>query len=174
MVVKREDIIFESENIYYVRVSETLIEDYLKMVNDISVAKLISKNIRTYKYEDELDWINSKLEENAILFSMLEKDSGNFIGNIEMMNCNGHSAELGISITSEMQNKHYGLEGVKTLIDYGFNKLHLNEIDLIVFSSNKRAIKCYKNAGFNEYKVVKDVAIIDGESVDDIYMKIKR
>ena len=174
MAVKREDIIFESENIYYVKVSESLIEDYLKMVNDINVAKLISKNIRTYTYEDELEWVNSKLEENAIVFSMLEKGSGNFIGNIELMNNNGHSAELGISITSEMQNKHYGLEGIKALINHGFNKLHLDEINLIVFSSNKKAIKCYENAGFNEYKVVKDVAVIDGENVDDICMKIKK
>ena len=32
--------------------------------------------------EQELEWINNKLSNNAVIFSMIEKDSNNYIGNI--------------------------------------------------------------------------------------------
>ena len=36
-----KEVVFESENIIYVKISESLIEDYLTMVNDIDhVARL--------------------------------------------------------------------------------------------------------------------------------------
>ncbi len=166
--------LLESENIIYVPISMEFINDYLTMVNDINVAKFISNEIRTFSYEEEEEWIQSKLEQNAVIFTMLEKNTNKFIGNIELLKFEGASAEMGITITGEMQNKHFGYEGMKTLIEYGFNTLKLDEIRLIVLSNNLRAIHCYKKLGFIEYKVDKDVTIIDNESVDDIYMKIKK
>ena len=39
-----KEVVFESENIIYVKISESLIEDYLTMVNDIDhVARYIGK-----------------------------------------------------------------------------------------------------------------------------------
>ena len=166
--------VLDKEDILYVPLSEKYIEDYLLMVNDVSVSKFISKTIKTYSYEDEQAWIKKKLETNATIFTMIEKKSKKFIGIIELMNITTDSAELGISITSSMQNKHYGTKGIQTLIDYGFNTLNLKEITLVVFSINEKAIHCYKKLGFKEYKVVKDVAIIDNQHVDDIHMKLVR
>ena len=79
------EIVFESENIYYVKLDERLVNDYLIMVNDPNVANKISHKTRTYTYEQELNWVKSKLEENALCFSMLEKTTGEYIGNIEIM-----------------------------------------------------------------------------------------
>ena len=59
------EVVFESENIYYVKLSEKLVNDYLIMVTDPNVANKISHKVRTYTYEQELIWLNSKLEENA-------------------------------------------------------------------------------------------------------------
>ncbi len=39
---------------------------------------------------------------------MLEKESGAFIGNIELMDVNDGVGELGISIRAVMQDKGYG------------------------------------------------------------------
>ena len=36
--------IFESERIFYTKITKDLIEDYLKMINDIEVANKISHN----------------------------------------------------------------------------------------------------------------------------------
>ena len=171
---KQYKAILQSENIDYIELNIDLINDYLLMVNDQDIQKKISKKIRTYTYDEELAWVKEKLEEKAIIFSMIERTTGNFIGNIEFMKVNNGSAEMGICITPSYQNMHYGTEAIKTMIDYAFNKIKLDEIYLIVFSNNHRAIHCYKKIGFVEYKVEKNVAIIDNENVDDIYMKLKK
>ena len=65
-------------------------------------------------------------------------------------------------------------EKEKYLDEYGFNDFGLDEIILKVFSHNARAIHWYKNVGFIEYDVVKDVKKSNGVDVDEIYMKIKK
>lgn len=35
---------FESERIYYIKITKDLIEDYLEMINDIEIANKISHN----------------------------------------------------------------------------------------------------------------------------------
>ena len=39
------ELIFQSENIYYVKMSEYLIKEYLKMYNNIEIQKLLFKKI---------------------------------------------------------------------------------------------------------------------------------
>ena len=64
--MKNFELIFESENIQYVKLSEDLINEYLIMVNDPEVANKISHNMRAFTYEEEQKWVRTKLEENAI------------------------------------------------------------------------------------------------------------
>ena len=172
--MKNYNIRFESENIYYVDVSEKLIPDYLEMVNNENIAKLLSGDVMNITYEDELNWVNKKLAKNAQIFSMIEKKSKKFIGNVELMHFEGDSAEMGISITEKFQGKGYGTEAIKAITNYGFENLNLNQINLIVFSHNARAIHTYKKLGFTTYKIQKNVKNIDNAPVDDIYMKLER
>ena len=58
------EIIFESENILYVKINENLINDYLIMVNDPEVQKGISRKAKIYTYEQELEWVKEKLNED--------------------------------------------------------------------------------------------------------------
>ena len=78
--------VFESSRISFVEVSERLVEDYLAMVNDYeNVNRFIGGKHKAYTEEQEREWVRKKLEEKALVFSMLEKKSGEFIGNIELM-----------------------------------------------------------------------------------------
>ena len=115
---------FESERIYYTKITKDLIEDYLKMINDIEVANKISHNPKTFTYEDELKWVESTLRENAIIFSMIEKNTEEYIGNVEIMHINDKGiGEIGICITASKQNQHYGTEAMEAIIKYGFEKM---------------------------------------------------
>lgn len=148
-------MVFESENIYFVAVSEQLVKDYLVMVND---HEHVQKYIRR-KYvpreplteEKEINWVHEKLKEKASIFSMIEKKTGSFIGNIEFMNMNGFEGELGIAITAEKQNKGYGTEAVFAMIEYGIRRLGLKRIILKANPENARAIHVYEKCGFREY-----------------------
>ena len=142
-------IVFESENIEYVHVSEDLIDDYLEMVNDFdNVRRYISSDLTKYSHEGEVAWVKKKLDNKELCYSMIEKSSKKFIGNIELMNVHDKQAELGISITGSMQDKGYGTEAIKRIIRFAFKQLELEMIYLNVFNKNLRAIRCYEKVGF--------------------------
>ena len=145
--------IFESERILFVEVSEDLAEDYLTMVNDFEhVNRFISGKHRAFTLENEFAWVRDQLEKKAPVFSMIEKKSGQFIGNIELMHPSDTEAELGIAITGEKQDKGFGTEAVLALTDYARNQMGLQRVFLRTNPQNARAIHVYEKCGFREYK----------------------
>ena len=144
--------IFESDNISFVEVSERLVPDYLIMVNDYEhVNRFIGGLRKTFTEDQEIAWVRGKREENAPVFSMIEKESGRFIGNIELMDLSETGGELGIAITAEMQDKGYGTEAVKAFIAYAMERWGLRRIFLRTSPGNARAIRVYEKCGFREY-----------------------
>ncbi len=144
--------VFESSRISFVEVSELLVNDYLDMVNDYeSVNRFIGGEHKTYTAEQERKWVQKKLAEKALVFSMLEKKSGEFIGNIELMDVNNSVGELGIAITAAKQNAGYGTEAVSAITEYGTRQLGLNRVFLRTNPQNTRAIHVYQKCGFKEY-----------------------
>ena len=159
------EIIFESERINYCKISESLINEYLTMINDPNIGKCISSNPMTFTYEQERNWICNQLKNNELDFSMIDKETGKFIGNISLKNVKNNSAEVGITVTPKMQDKHYGTEAITAMVNYARNILKISDIYLYVFDFNKRAIKCYENCGF-----VKDGP---GKETNDFHMTYK-
>ena len=144
--------IFESTNIIFAEVSNEFINDYIEMLNDNeNVGKYFSESHEPYTVEGEMQWVKSELEEKAVVFSMVDKKTEEFIGNIELMDVKDGTGELGIVITGSMQEKGYGKEAIKALTNYGFNVLGLNRIFLRTKIFNERAIHVYKACGFSEY-----------------------
>ena len=157
--------IFASENIRFAAVSERFIKDYLAMVNDYeNVNRYIGGNNGNYTEAQEIEWVRKKLAENAPVFSMTEKESGRFIGNIELMDLTETQAELGIAITAQMQNRGYGTEAIRAIINYGFEHYKLQRICLRTRPFNDRAIHVYIKCGFREYR----------RDADHIYMELLR
>ena len=157
--------VFTSENIRFVRVSEELVPDYLAMVNDWErVGKLIGSRRDPISEEKERRWVQKKLAEGAALFSMLEKDTGAFIGNIELMDIADRAGELGIAVTAAMQDKGYGTEAVRAMVEYGMDTLGLDRVFLKVFPDNARAIRVYEKCGFREYD----------RTEDDVFMEVTK
>ena len=147
--------IFESERIIFAEVSEIFVPGYLAMVNDYEhVNKFIGGayggSAHTYTEEDEIRWVREKLEEKAPVFSMVEKSSGEFIGNIELMDVTETEAELGIALTAAKQDRGFGTEAVTALLRYGFEELGLRKITLRTRLFNARAIHVYQKCGFRE------------------------
>ena len=157
--------VFETENISFVRVSESLLPDYLAMVNDIDrVARFIGRRLDPIPAEKERQWVRQKLAEQAVLFSMLEKKTGAFIGNIELMDVANGAGELGIAITAAMQEKGYGTEAIPAMVRYGMDTLGLRRIFLKVYPDNARAIRVYEKCGFREYD----------RTAEDVFMEVTK
>ena len=157
--------VFTSKNILFVRVSEALVPDYLAMVNDWErVGRLIGSRRAPFTEQQERQWVQKKLAEGTPVYSMLEKQTGAFIGTIEFMDIADGVAELGIAITAAMQDKGYGTEAVTAMVDYGMGTLGLRRIFLKVFPDNARAIHVYEKCGFREYD----------RTEDDVFMEVMK
>ena len=144
--------IFESDRISFAEVSALLINDYLVLVNDHeNVNRFLSNSGKTFTEEDEIAWVKKKLEKKALVFSMIEKKTGDFIGNIELTDVSDTEKELGIAITAKKQNTGYGTEAVASVVKFGFEIIGLQKIVLRADPANARAIHVYKKCGFTEY-----------------------
>ena len=155
--------IFESENISFVRVSEKLVPDYLAMVNDYDrVGRLLGRGRDPISEEQDRRWVQKKLTEGAPVFSMLEKTTGAFIGNIELMNVADGAGELGIAVTAQMQDRGCGTEAIPAMVRYGMDALGLRRVFLKVFPDNARAIHVYEKCGFRAYD----------RTAEDVFMEI--
>lgn len=144
--------VFSTPRILFVQVSEELIPDYLVMVNDIeNVERFLGGTHAPYNEQQEIAWVRDKLKNDSPVFSMLEKSSGRFIGNIEFMTVRDGKAELGIAITAEMQNKGFGTEAIKALLSYGVKRYALTKVVLRARPWNPRALRVYQKCGFTEY-----------------------
>ena len=58
------------------------------------------------------------------------------------------------------------------IIDFVFNELKLNRLQLEVFSFNKRGINAYKKVGFIEEGRLRQAIKVNGEYHDEIIMSI--
>jgi RimJ/RimL family protein N-acetyltransferase len=64
----------------------------------------------------------------------------------------------------------YGKEALRLALDFCWNHLNLNRVQLVVFRHNSRAIGAYAAAGFRKEGRLRKAAFIDGEWVDLVLM----
>ena len=94
------------------------------------------------------------------------------VGLHEINNIN-RTATLGIFIgNKDYRSKGYGTEAIKLILDFGFNYLNLNNIDLALMEFNKRALKCYEKCGFKKIGRRRKCKFINGRYYDSILMDI--
>lgn len=154
------------------------IEDAEKFVEwfcDFRTTDGIGKSSSIVTIESEKEWLENSLKNNDFVFSIIDLKKDELIGNCSIMNINqkDRCAEVGIFIgDEEYRSKGYGTEALKLLLDYGFNYLNLNNIELHVMSFNERAINCYKKVGFKEYGRRRESYFLNGKYYDRIGMDI--
>ena len=154
------------------------IDSFLKWFNDPEITQYLTMYRPMTRMEEE-DWFeNLKNRENSIHFAIvilaedgLEKLIGNCgIHNIDWKNRVG---EVGIVIgEKDYQNRGYGTEVIELLLEYGFNTVNLNRIELYVYDYNIRALRSYKKAGFTEEGRKRQFMWIKGKYYDAIIMSI--
>ena len=159
--------VFSSDRIDFMPVSEDLIPEYLVMLNDTErVQRYITRHVRQYDEAAEREWVRGKRESHAPIFSMIERATGRFIGNIEYMDRMGDAADLGIAITAAQQDKGFGSEAIRRFLTFGFEQLGLEEVRLNVFDDNPRAFHVYEKCGFT--------LAGPGREEGDLYMTARR
>ncbi|MHA2289133.1 MAG: GNAT family N-acetyltransferase [Promethearchaeota archaeon] len=154
------------------------IDLFLKWFNDPEITQylLMYKPI-TRDWEEV--WFDAlKQKEDMVHFSILlldQEDPEKIIGNCAIHNIDNknRSCTCGITIGEKnYQNKGYGTEAMEMLVEYAFNTLNMNRMELSVWEFNTRAFKAYQKVGFVEEGRKRQARYHNGKYYDEIIMAI--
>jgi len=158
------------------KLQEDDLKKSLLWLKDPTVNKFLSQNFRELTEEQELKWYNfMQSSENDLVFAILDKKTGQHIGNCALHKINNwkRNCELGIVIGDKHYWNHgFGTDAVKCLVDFAFSHLSLNSVKLNVYQYNKRAMQAYIKCGFRITGRQKKNHLYDGEYWDTIIMEI--
>lgn len=163
------------ERVYLSPVNTDDVEKYTKWMNDFEVTDYIGRSSALLTLPAEQAFINSMVESRNYLFSIVKNEDDMLIGNISLLDVNhiNRSATIGILIgEAEERNKGYGTEAINLLLDFAFNYLNMNSINLTVLAINERAKRCYEKVGFKEVGRQRKNKFVNGKYYDTIHMDI--
>lgn len=146
-------------------------------VNDVAAAGLDMAYRPVDMMAHQQWWDSLGKDATRVVFAVRKATEPTIVGYIQITGINSvhRSAELGIRIGDEKnRGQGYGKEALRLAVDFCWNHLNLNRVQLIVFKHNSRAINAYKAVGFKKEGLLRKAAFIGGEWVDLILMAALR
>jgi len=146
-------------------------------VNDVAAARLDFSYRPIDMMTHQQWWDSLSKDPTKVMFAIRKTTEPAIIGFVQIIGINAvhRSAELGIRIGEEKnRGQGYGKEALRLAVEFCWNHLNLNRVQLIVFKHNHRAIGAYKAVGFKKEGLLKKAAFIGGSWVDLILMAALR
>lgn len=75
-------------------------------------------------------------------------DNNTYMGTVSLKDINYDTAEFAITMRKTAMGKGYATEGMRQILNLGFNDLNLNTIYWCVSKNNHRAVKFYDKNGY--------------------------
>ncbi|MCR8644454.1 GNAT family N-acetyltransferase [Paenibacillus sp. N1-5-1-14] len=151
-----------------------------KWVNNYEITKNLSDAfLYPMTIEATEKRLNGKLEGKPDMqgFVIADKETEEYLGQVDLFSIDwkNRNAILGIvlAVTSD-QNKGYGTESIKLMLNFAFQQMNLYRIQLHVNPKNAIAIHCYEKCGFQHEGRLRSHRFTEGEYGDDLIMGILR
>ncbi|MFD1851817.1 GNAT family N-acetyltransferase [Oceanobacillus bengalensis] len=106
-------------------------------------------------------------------FSICLVNGDGLIGDLSVLEIDENNKKAGFRIALHKRdylNKGYGTEAVQLALQFSFENLNLNRLQLEVFSHNIRGIKSYEKAGFKKEGIIRESLYIKNQYSDEIIM----
>ncbi len=126
----------------------------------------------------ETQWkrIEQRMQDRSVVFfTICKKETDEAIGTTSFVRIDwvGRMATFYIAIAEkENWSKGYGKEATQLMIDYAFNTLNFNRVQLHVSVENERAIKAYEKVGFVKEGTLRQAMYFDNHYIDFYLMAI--
>ena len=130
-----------------------LSDKYVNWMNDKDV-NIYMESGGDYTIEKLKVFLREQQKNQILFWAIIKKDTQKHIGNIKIdpINLETKSGEYGIMIGDKSEwGKGYAIEASSTIMNYCFNEIGLNKINLGVNKSNKNAIRLYDKLAFVRY-----------------------
>ncbi len=155
---------------------ESDLEAYLAFLQDPEMNRFTGSQ-QEFTREQIVNWLKKigVQNEDRVDFIIVHKESGELLGEVVLNEIDpvNRSANIRIAIQgTNHRGKGYGTEAMNLMLRYGFDVLKLHRIHLGVYTFNPRAIHVYKNIGFKQEGLQRDVLYLNGEYHDMIIMAI--
>lgn len=150
------------------------VERYTEWVNDLEIGQFVLFSAEVLDISKERAALQD-LMTNSVSFAIIEKDTNKVIGNCSLHNINEvhRHAQFGIFIGEKtFWNQGIGTEATTLILDFGFNILNLNNINLEVADYNKRAAASYVKTGFQYVGKRSKYAFMAGQYHDVLIYEI--
>jgi len=127
-----------------------------------AVSELLDGYMRRYEQGDYYRWVID------------EKNGARSIGQIAffLVDPKNHFAEIEYCIGVEFQGKGYATEATRAVIEYGFQKMGLNKVQICHNARNPRSKRVIEKCGFTHEGTLRDYFYMDGDFVDRLYYSI--
>ena len=128
------------------------------------VAELLKKYIESYDKPDYYRW------------AIVLKETNECIGQIAffLIDNKNHFGEIEYCIGKEFQRKGLATECTEALIDFGFEKIQLNKIQICHKANNTPSKRVIEKCGFKYEGTLRDFFYMDGKYIDRLYSSILR
>jgi len=146
-------------------------------INDVAAARLDFAYRPVDAMAHQQWWDSLGKDATKVVFAIRKMTETAIIGYVQITGINSvhRSAELGIRIGDDKnRGQGFGKEALRLAVEFCWNNLNLNRVQLIVFKHNHRAIGAYKAAGFKKEGILRKAAFIEGDWVDVIVMAALR
>ncbi|MCJ7488536.1 MAG: GNAT family N-acetyltransferase [Thermoplasmata archaeon] len=138
------------------------------------------KDIEAAREELRSDMIDLYRERIGFRWIITIKGEGRPIGSLGFYKWSpsaewSHQAEMGYDLAREHWGKGIMTEAMKAVIDFGFEKMELNRIEVFIMPRNKRSIKLVKNLGFKREGLLRQRYFDEfGNYTDDVLFSMLR
>lgn len=156
------------EKCYLSPISLDDVERYTEWVNDMEIGQFMLFTSSVLDMEKEKRSLQNLMDKDVV-FAIIEKDTNKCIGNCGLHQINNvhRHATFGIFIGEKtFWNQGVGTEAATLILDFAFNILNLNSVNMDVMSYNKRAIRSYEKVGFKYVGTRRKYMFMAGEYHD--------
>jgi len=168
--------ILEGEKVRLRPVQESDLPHFQRWLQDPEVTRWLAGFGEPPTLEDEYEWYERRRADEGSVLWAIDTLDGRLVGNIELrLAPAAERAELGISIHDKTQwNQGFGTDAVRLVLEYAFEELDLNRVELTTDEENVRGLRCYEKVGFVREGLLRQHRLLDGRFGNTIMMSVLR
>jgi len=142
------------------------LESIVEIYNSTIPTRMVTADTETVSVESRQQWFNEHTADKRPLW-VVENENSEIIGWVSFQNFYGRPAydatsEISIYLHESARGKGLG----KEILEYCISRapiFHIKTLLGFIFAHNEPSLRLFRNAGFEEWAYLPNIAVLDGE-----------